>query len=74
MQVTMIEGRHLTATNRKHIVAVIEQGLTSGYSKRIGYHITEQDGDTYSIRIEQNERNDYGKLVTRIQNVKVIVK
>lgn len=74
MKVKMIEGLHLTATNKRHIAAVVEQGLTSGYSKRIAYHITDRDGDIYSIRIEQNERNDYGKIITRIQNVKVEVK
>ena len=74
MQVKMIEGRHITATNKRHIASVIEQGLTSGYSKRIAYHVTDRDGDIYSIRIEQDERNDFGKVITRIQTVKVEVK
>lgn len=74
MKVKLLSGLHVTATNKRHIVSLIQQGLKSGASARINYYILEQEGDVYKIQIVQNESDDWGRPVVRKNVVTVEVK
>lgn len=74
MQVKKIEGLHLTATNKKHIIQLIQNGWKSGGTKRIQYEILDQDGDIYTLKVYTKDSNDYGKQFWRVGNYVVQVK
>jgi hypothetical protein len=45
MQIRLIEGLHLTATNKRHLAEIIGKGWTAGQSKRIAYTVTPITGE-----------------------------
>ena len=68
MAVHLVEGVHLTATNKRHLSEIIGNGWTQGRSNRIAYTVAQVEGEPtrYSFRIEKAETDDWGKPVTRI--------
>jgi uridine phosphorylase len=68
MAVHLVEGVHLTATNKRHLSEIIGNGWTHGRSNRIAYTVAQVEGvpSRYSFRIEKAETDDWGKPVTRI--------
>jgi len=46
---------HLTATNKKHIKAILAAGLTEGKINRITYYLTRLEG-VYVVEYRQNDR------------------
>ena len=59
-------GHHLTATNKKHLVMGLNQGLASFSSKKIHYAVKHIGGNDFSLVITQNEKSElYNKMVSR---------
>jgi len=65
MQIKMIEGLHLTATNKRHIAEMLTRGMMEGGTKAIGYVFSNIEGNIARLTIIKNEVNDYGRKVTR---------
>lgn len=65
--IRLIEGPHLTATNKRHLAQMIERGMTSGQSARLKYRLDPMPDSPGLFRylIEQEERNDWGRWQTR---------
>lgn len=63
MQIRLIEGRHLTATNRRHIAAILGKGWLSGATKALAYDLepVAGDGARYRFTIRKQERDDWGR-------------
>ncbi len=59
MKISVInkESEHLTATNKKHIVAILSQNLTEGRVNKIDYKLIKTSADTYLVAITQNITN-----------------
>lgn len=56
---------HLTATNKRHISAMFDVNRLEAKINRFTYRVSEENG-TYTVKISQNESNDYGKMRERI--------
>lgn len=65
MQVKMIEGLHLTATNKRHIAEMLTRGIMEGGTRALYYVFTNIEGNVARLTIFKNETNDYGRKVTR---------
>lgn len=67
---------HVTATERKHLKAFLDSGLTSAKVNRKYYSIIsgmiQGDKFLYKIKITTPVKNDYGKTVYNIQTVEVL--
>lgn len=55
---------HLTATNKRHITAMLDVNRLEAKVNRITYRITEENGN-YTVRISRNESDDWGKMRER---------
>lgn len=65
--IRLIEGLHLTATNRRHMAQILAQGWTHGTSGRIAYQL-EPLPDTpgrYRYSIRKRESGDFGRPIVR---------
>jgi len=63
MQITNVqEHKHLTATERKAIVAILEAGLMEGKVGRKVFRITKLE-EGFKVMIESKRSNDYGKMI-----------
>jgi len=65
MQVKMIEGLHLTATNKRHIAEMMARGMMEAGTKRLGYVITNIEGNTVRLTVINRDKDDWGRPVTR---------
>ncbi len=67
MSIRLIEGLHLTATNKRHIASIIQNGWTEGKSNQIGYTVTPIEGEPSRFRyhLRKRERDDWGRPVLR---------
>ena len=65
MQITMTEGLHLTATNKRHIAEMLTKGITEGVTKTLYYTFTNIEADSARLTITKKESNDWGKVVYR---------
>ena len=65
MQITMTEGLHLTATNKRHIAEMLTKGITEGGTKTLYYTFTNIEADIARLTITKKESNDWGKVVYR---------
>ncbi len=70
--IRLIEGRHLTASNKRHISALLERGWWSGHSRHIQYEIARLTDDTYRVIITQRERDDMKRVQTRTMHVTIL--
>ncbi len=70
--IRLIEGRHLTASNKCHISALLERGWWSGHSRHIQYEIARLTDDTYRVIITQRERDDMKRVQTRTMHVTIL--
>lgn len=55
---------HLTATNKRHISAIFDANQLEAKVNRTTYRISEENG-IYSVRISQNESDDWGRMRER---------
>jgi len=65
MQIKMLEGLHLTATNKRHIVHMLKTGMMEAGNKTFNYVITNIDGNIVRLTVAKRETNDWGRPVTR---------
>lgn len=65
MMVRMIEGLHLTATNKRHIAEMVAQGMTQGGTKTLRYEITDREGDRLRLTIAKRETDTLGRPIWR---------
>lgn len=73
MQVKMIEGLHLTATNKRHIAEMFSRGMKEAGTKTLGYVITNIEGEIVRLTLVKREKDDFGRFVTRRGNYVVEV-
>lgn len=66
----LIEGLHLTATEKRHIAEIIGKGWQSGNSGRKSY-LVRPAGEYWRVRITTKERDDFGRPSDRVQSVVV---
>lgn len=69
----VVKGYHLTATNRRAISTMIKNRWKHGHSRDISYQLTKVNDEVYDCEISKNERDDWGRLVTRRSHVTVQV-
>lgn len=65
--IKLVEGTHLTATNRRHIGQMIARGMQSGVSANIRYSlepIADRPGH-WRYAIAKRERDDWNRPVIR---------
>lgn len=67
MSIRLIEGWHLTATQKRHLAEIIARGWTEGHSGRFRYSLAPIEGEPSHFRYHwrKNERDDWGQPVTR---------
>jgi len=67
MAIKLVEGLHLTATNKRHLTTIIAQGWTSGESGQIKYSVTPIEGEPnrYRYCITKRERLDNARSHVR---------
>ena len=53
---------HLTPTNKKHIKAMLDKGITEAKVNTITYVITKDDA-SYTVWVYKLHTNDYGKKI-----------
>ena len=63
MAIRTLSG-HLTATNKRHISAMFDVNRLEAKINRITYRVSEEAG-TYTVKISQNESDDWGKMRER---------
>lgn len=71
--VSLIEGLHITATDKRHILAIVEKGWSSGHTKQRSYEIETNEDGSLQVVIERRERDDYGRMQIRTSRIKVMV-
>lgn len=67
MAIRLIEGLHLTATNKRHLAEIIRNGWTEGQSNRIAYTVTPVEDQPHRFRYHwrKRESDDFGRPVVR---------
>lgn len=63
MKIKLIEGLHLTATNRRHMAQMIAAGMARGVSSFLSYALEplpEKPGQ-WRYTITRKERDDWGR-------------
>lgn len=73
MQVKMIEGYHLTATNKRHIAEMIAQGMESGKTAKARYTVTKEN-ENFRVIIAEVETSMTGKKFIREWKYLICVK
>lgn len=68
-KITKAEGSHLTATNKKHLVTLLNhESFVYGSMFKVGrihYVVNELEGDRIEIKITQTSKDDFGRSLTR---------
>lgn len=69
LRISLVEGLHLTATNRRHLAHIIGQGWSKGESGRLAYTVEPIDPaqGLYRYQIGRMERDDWGRPQYRIR-------
>lgn len=65
MQVKMIEGLHLTATNKRHIAEMVARGMMEAGTKTLGYVITNIEGAIVRLTVIKRETDSMGRKIAR---------
>lgn len=63
---------HVTATEKKHIKAIIAKGWMAGSTNRKFYELVKSE-DGYVVTIKTPEINDHGKRQTRVSTAYVVL-
>jgi hypothetical protein len=65
--IRLVEGLHLTATNRRHMAQILAAGWIRGDSGRLRYQLESVPGapGRFAYTIRQNERDGFGRLTIR---------
>lgn len=69
MAIKLIQGTHLTATNRRHMSQILAQGWLKGETTRLAYQFEPIDGQAgqYRFTIGQMETDMWGRKQYRQQ-------
>ncbi len=69
MAIKLIEGLHLTATNKRHLAAIVAKGWTKGESARLSYKLEPIEGEPGRFRysIGQMETDSWGRPQYRVR-------
>lgn len=70
----LVAGLHITATDKRHILALVDKGWQRGSTRRKSYEITERKENTLRLIIESRESNDLGRPLARRQRVTVEIR
>lgn len=67
MKIRLIEGLHLTATQKRHLAEMIERNMTTGQSGRFAYRLApvEDAPNQYRYHWTKRERDDWNRPTTR---------
>jgi hypothetical protein len=65
MQIKMIEGLHLTATNKTHIGSMIARGMMEAGNKTFSYVITDLERNIARLTMTKRETDDLGRKISR---------
>lgn len=65
--IKLIEGLHLTATNKRHLSQMVERGMTEGQSGPLSYKIEPLPdiAGRWRYHIAKRERDDWNRPVIR---------
>lgn len=74
INISLIDGYHITATDKRHIAEIIRRGWSKGASKYRHYSITEGKEDTACVIIESKERTSSGRMEIRRNTVTIRIK
>lgn len=74
INISLIDGYHITATDKRHIAEIIRRGWSKGASKFRNYSITERKDDTAYVIIESRERTSAGHMEIRRNTVTIRIK
>ncbi|NSZ10090.1 MULTISPECIES: hypothetical protein [Agrobacterium] len=72
--VHLIAGLHITATDKRHILGLVDKGWQRGWTRRKFYEITERKENTLRVLIESKESNDLGRPIKRRSRVTVEIR
>ncbi|WP_312408341.1 hypothetical protein [Rhizobium sp.] len=72
--VHLLAGLHITATDKRHILALVDKGWQRGSTRRKSYETTERKGNTLRLTIQSRESNDLGRPLTRNSRVTVEIR
>lgn len=66
-RIRLVEGLHLTATNRAHIAGILANGWLSGSTRALSYELAPIAGQQgrYRFTIAKRERDDWGRPIVR---------
>ena len=65
MNIRMIEGLHLTATNKAHIAQMISEGLMVAGNKTFRYEVTSIEGNRAALTMTKRELDSQGRKIAR---------
>lgn len=68
MKIQVIKG-HLTATNKKHIKALLDAGMLKGQVNRIEYYLNKVSENLYAVNIPSYEKSILLGKVEKINHV-----
>jgi stage III sporulation protein SpoIIIAA len=68
ISIKMIEGLHLTATNKKHIAHMIANDMKDASNASFDYTITSIENDIVKLTMTKRELDDRGRKVSRRGN------
>ena len=63
--ISLLNGYHLTATEKRHISEVLESGQKCGATTKMRLEILSQHGQSYEIAISTRERDSLNRFVPR---------
>ena len=64
-KIKMLDGLHLTATNKRHISQMIAEGLTSAGTKALQYKITGRSDDIVRLTLSTRDSDAFGRKFWR---------
>lgn len=74
MQISLTTGRHLTATNKRHIAEMIGRGQMKGATARIQYEFDTMGDGVAALTVYTKDKTDYGRVFWRNQAVTISYK
>lgn len=65
MGIRLIQGLHLTATNKRHIQELLDAGHEAGGTKTLHYRFTGREGNRVSLVMSKKESDSRGRMFWR---------
>lgn len=62
----ILNGKHLTATDRRALAGMVKNNWTIAQSKRKRFHLTYCRDGTAIFKVTSMERDDWGRPVSRL--------